>query len=89
MKLATGFAKRMKSNVVRVLAAAALAGGVMVAATPAAEAQHFAVGVRVGGPIIVRGGPVYRGYYDPYRYDRYREHEEWVRHHEYRYGYYR
>jgi len=85
MTLAHGFAKRMKSNIVRVLAAAALAGGVMVAATPAAEAQHFAVGVRIGGPVVVYGGPVHRPYYEPYRYDPY-----WRYHHDRFYrGYYR
>jgi hypothetical protein len=91
----------MKSNVVRALAAATLAGA-FLAASPAAQAQHFAVGVQVGGPRYVAGPPVYIGpdRYDRYRYDRIREreaferheafvrHEEWERAHRYDRGYY-
>ncbi len=46
----------MKLNAVKVLAAAPLAGGLLVAAAPAAQAQRFAVGYR-GGPRVFYGGP--------------------------------
>jgi hypothetical protein len=61
----------LKSKSVRFLAAATLAGAALTAAVPAAQAQHFAVGVRIGGPryfappppVVVYGGPtvVYGG----------------------------
>ncbi len=58
MKLAniTAKVKGMKFNAVKVLAAATLAGGLLVAAAPAAQAQRFAVGYR-GGPRVFYGGP--------------------------------
>jgi hypothetical protein len=45
----------MKLNAVRVLAAATLAGAVLVAAAPAAQAQR--VVVRFGGPRVFYAGP--------------------------------
>ena len=75
MKLSNVTAKLtcMKSKAVRVLAAAALAGGILTAAAPAAQAQRFAVGVRIGGPVYVAPRPpVYYGpgpvYVAPWRY---------------------
>ena len=47
--------KDMKFNAVKVLAAATLAGGLLVAAAPAAQAQRVVVGVR--GPRVFYGGP--------------------------------
>jgi len=54
--------KSMKAKVATVMAAGALAGALVMAA-PKAEAQGFAVGVRIGGPRYV-APPVY-GYYGP------------------------
>jgi hypothetical protein len=83
MKLANLKAKLtgMKSNAVRVLAAATLAGAVLAVAAPAAEAQR--VVVRYGGPryfapappIRVYGGPVLAPeyYHRDWRYD----HRDW------------
>jgi hypothetical protein len=83
MKLSNVTAKltSIKSNVVRVLAAATLAGAVLAVAAPSAEAQR--VVVRYGGPRVfvpappVRfyGGPVYFNGYDhhDWRYD----HRDW------------
>jgi hypothetical protein len=48
-------AKVMKLNAVKVLAAATLAGGLLMAAAPAAQAQRVVVGVR--GPRAFYGGP--------------------------------
>jgi hypothetical protein len=57
MKLAnlTANVKGMKFNAVKVLAAATLAGGLLMAAAPAAQAQRVFVGVR--GPRVFYGGP--------------------------------
>jgi hypothetical protein len=57
MKLANVIAnvKGMKFNAVKVLAAATLAGGLLVAAAPAAQAQRVVVGFR--GPRVFYGGP--------------------------------
>jgi hypothetical protein len=59
MKLADFTAKvtGMKFNAVRVLAAATLAGAVLIAAAPAAQAQHVRVMVGFGGPRVFVGGP--------------------------------
>ena len=59
----------MKFKVVGVLAAATLAGAVLVAGTPAAQAQGFGFGIRIGGPryyappppVAVYGRLGYRG----------------------------
>jgi hypothetical protein len=48
-------AKVMKLKAVKVLAAATLAGGLLMAAAPAAQAQRVVVGVR--GPRAFYGGP--------------------------------
>lgn len=72
----------MKSSVVKVLAATALAGAVLVAAAPAAQAQRVVVGVRFGGPgyvvapPVAYGYPVYVGprYYGWHGHDFYRGH---------------
>jgi hypothetical protein len=82
MKLSNAVTKLtcVKSTAVRVLAAATLAGAALIAATPAAEAQHFAIGVHIGGPRYVAPAPVYYGrepvYVAPRRFD---DHAEWVR----------
>ena len=89
MKLSNFFAKltNVKSNVVRVLAAATLAGAVLAVATPAAEAQRGVV-VRFDGPrhfvpappVRFYGGPVYAPGYPVYFHgDR-----EWRFRHEFR-----
>jgi hypothetical protein len=72
MKLANITAKvtGMKFNAVKVLAAATLAGGLLVAAAPAAQAQRVVVGFRgprvfYGGPRVVVAPPVV-AYGDPY-----------------------
>ena len=75
------------TKLTRVLAAVTFAGAILIAAAPAAEAQHFAVGVQIGGPRYVAPAPVYYGRgpvyvaprYDERRAERIR-HEEWVRH---------
>lgn len=82
MKLSNRFAKltSLKSNVVRTLAAATLAGAALMAATPAAEAQHFAVGVQFGGPRYFVPPPPPPPRFYGYGYDRfhdYRFHHEW------------
>ena len=83
MKLQTGLTC-MKSTAVRVLAAATLAGAILIAAAPAAEAQHLAIGVQIGGPRYVVPAPVYYGrepvYVAPRRFD---DHAEWVRRQEF------
>ncbi len=62
----------MKGKAVRVLAAGALAGAVLTAAAPAAQAQRFGIGVQFGGPRYfapppppprVYGYGYYNGYY--------------------------
>ena len=74
----------MKLTAVRVLAAATLAGAVLIAAAPAAEAQHFSVGVHIGGPQYIAPAPVYYGrepvYVAPQRFD---DHAEWARQQEF------
>jgi hypothetical protein len=57
MKLAnlTAKVKGMKFNAVKVLAAATLAGGLLMAAAPAAQAQRVFVGFH--GPRAFYGGP--------------------------------
>jgi hypothetical protein len=91
MKLAnlTAKVRGMKVNAVKVLAAATLAGGLLVAATPAAQAQRFVVGYRgprvfVGGPRVFVGQPVYGpAFYGGYGY----RHDDWrFRHDGYRRG---
>ena len=105
MKLSNVFAKLtcIKVNAVRVLATAAVAGAVFAAAAPAAEAQHFAVGVRIGGPVVVAPRPIYeRGpvfvepraygheFYgrDFYERRRFEEHEAFIRHEEWEHAHY-
>ena len=82
----------IKSTAVRVLSVAALAGAVLTAAAPAAQAQHVSFGIQVGGPRYVAPAPVYYGqtygpgYYDQRRIQEYREreaHEAWLRQQEY------
>ncbi|HEY5213121.1 MAG TPA: hypothetical protein VIJ38_08880 [Acidobacteriaceae bacterium] len=55
----------MKFNVYGVLAATTLAGAVLAAGAPAAQAQRFGVAVRIGGPRYYAPAPpvaVYGGY---------------------------
>lgn len=87
MKLSNVFAKLtcVESTAVRILAAATLAGAVLIAAAPVAEAQHFSVGVQIGGPRYVAPAPPV--YYDrepvyvaPRRFD---DHAEWMRRQEF------
>ena len=70
MKVANVIAKVKQLNVVKVLAAATLAGGLLVAAAPAAQAQRVVVGYRgarvfYGGPRVVVAPPVV-AYGNPY-----------------------
>jgi hypothetical protein len=60
----------MQSKAIKVLAAATLAVAVLAPA-PAARAQHFAVGVQIGGPRFVAPPPVFYGpgYYGYRRFD--------------------
>jgi hypothetical protein len=67
MKLSNLTAKLtgMKFKVGGVLAAATLAGAVLVAGTPAAQAQGFGFGIQIGGPRYYAPPPpvaVYGGY---------------------------
>ncbi len=75
----------MKSKVIRVLAAATLAGAVLTAAAPAAKAQHVVFGIQYGGqPYAQQGyyGQQYdNGYYSGYGDQR---RDEWRRRQEYR-----
>ena len=104
MKLSNLTAKLtcMKGKAVRVLAASALAGAVLTAAAPAAQAQRFAIGVQFGGPRYYAPAPprvygyvpgYYGSYYHPYyggdwRYRNYVRHEEWERYHYDRFRHY-
>jgi hypothetical protein len=70
MKLSNVFAKlTSKSNVVRTLAVTTLAGAALLAATPAAQAQHVAFGVQFGAPAYYAPAPAYYGY-DHNRWER-------------------
>ena len=102
MKLSHVFAKltsvsksaNIKRNALRALSVGTLAGAALLAATPAAQAQHFAADVRISGPhvyapaprpiIVERRGFYGGGFYGP-RYDGWREHEVFVRHEDFRF----
>jgi hypothetical protein len=81
----------LQNKAMKVLAAATLAGAMLTAAVPAAQAQRVVVGVGVGyrhfapaPPVRFYGGPVYRGpvYGGPvYDYGYY--HRDWRYRHEY------
>ena len=58
MKLSDVFAK-LTSGKAQILGGAAVAAAAMILAVPAANAQHFAVGVQIGGPRYVAPAPVY------------------------------
>jgi hypothetical protein len=85
MKLTTVTAM-LKSNAVKLLAGAALAGAVLTA-VPAAQAQRVVFGVQFGGPRYYAPPPVVYdrpGYYDNYRHfdgwrnrDDFRFHSDW------------
>lgn len=85
----------VKAMVAKGVTVGLLAGAFVLAAPAKADAQQFAVGVRVGYPAY--GYPAYgypaRGYYGPdyyarQRFEQERRHAEWVRAHEYnRYHY--
>ena len=81
MKLTT-FTTALRNNTVKLLAGAALAGGILTAA-PAAQAQRVFFGV--GGPRYFRPAPPVifygPGYYGP---DYWRFHRDWRFRHEYR-----
>jgi hypothetical protein len=84
MKL-TNLTTKMKSNAVRVLAAATLAGAFLAAAAPAAQAEQFGIGVRIGGPRYFVPPPPPPRFYGPvYGYYGWRAHEDWRFHHGYR-----
>lgn len=89
MKLSNLAAKltTVKSNVVRVVAAAALTGTVLAVATPAAEAQRGFY--RYGGPRVVVAAPPVRFYGGPVFAPRYPVyfHRDWrFEHRDWRYG---
>jgi hypothetical protein len=77
MKLST-LRTGLKSNALKLLAAATLAGAVFTVATPAAQAQQAFV--RFGGPhfyrpappIVIDRGPVYHYGWDHRRYEDWR-----------------
>ena len=71
----------VKAMVAKGVTVALLAGAFAMVAPAKAEAQQFAVGVRVGYPVYVGGyyGP---DYYARLRFEE-RRHAEWVRAHEY------
>jgi hypothetical protein len=95
MKLSNAATKLtcVKSTAIRALAAATFAGAILIAAAPAAEAQHLAIGVQIGGPRYVAPAPVYygndhfygndRGYIENRRFEEARRHEEWLRQQEF------
>ena len=66
MKLSNVFAEltSSKTRVLSVAGGLALAGAMLTAAAPAADAQQFGIGVQFGGPRYVAPvpPPVYRGY---------------------------
>jgi hypothetical protein len=86
----------VKAMVAKGVTVGLLAGAFVLAAPAKADAQQFAVGVRVGNPgyygYSANSYPVY-GYYGPdyyarLRFERERQHDEWVREHEFqRYHY--
>jgi hypothetical protein len=98
MKLSNLTAKLtcIKRNAARILSVAALAGATLAVAAPAAQAQQFGVGVRIGGPY--RPAPRFVvGYHDRFfaggrywqdrrAYDEYLRHREWERMHRERFG---
>jgi hypothetical protein len=86
----------IKAMVAKGVTVGLLAGAFVLTAPAKADAQQFAVGVRVGNPgyfgYPANGYPAY-GYYGPdyyarLRFERERQHDEWVREHEFqRYHY--
>jgi hypothetical protein len=72
----------VKAMVAKGVTVALLAGAFAMVAPVKAEAQQFAIGVRVGYPVYARGyyGP---DYYARQRFEQERRHAEWVRAHEY------
>ena len=78
MKLSNLTAKLtcIKRNAFRILSVAALAGATLAAAAPAAQAQQFGVGVRIGGPYR----PAPRFFADGRYWQDRRAHEEFLRH---------
>lgn len=79
MRLTTLKAKfaGMKHKTLKGMAVAAVAGAALMATAPAAQAQRFFVGVRVGAPVYVAPPPpvVYVGpaYYGPHYRDWHRD----------------
>jgi len=98
MKLSNLTAKLtcIKRNAFRIFTVAALAGATLAATAPAAQAQQFGVGIRVGGPYrtaprFYPAAPV--GFYaegrywaDRRAYDDFCHHRDWARFHHDRYG---
>ena len=89
--------RNLNGKATRTLGAMALAGAAL-ATVPAAQAQHFAVGVQFGGPRYYAPapppprflGPAYGygpgpGYWEHRRYEDWRRHE-WFAHHDRFYG---
>ncbi|WP_353069770.1 hypothetical protein RBB75_05065 [Tunturibacter empetritectus] len=81
----------VKAMVAKGVTVGLLAGAFVLAAPVKADAQQFAVGVRVGYPAYY-GYPAYRcygpDYYARQRFEQERRHDEWVRAHEFeRYHY--
>jgi uncharacterized membrane protein len=88
MKVTT-ITKQLKMRTIGLLAAATLAGAVLTAAAPAAQAEQFGVGIRIGGPRYFAPVPPPRVYVaPPYGYPLYgygwRPREEWRLHHGFR-----
>jgi hypothetical protein len=73
----------VKSNAIRVLAAATLAGAFLAAAAPAAQAQRVVLGVGFGGPRYFAPAPPVRFYGGPVYGYGYGYHPDWRFHHDY------
>ena len=86
----------IKRNAFRILSVAALAGAILTAAAPAAQAQQFGATVYVGGPYrgAPRFAPVYydrffadgRYWQDHRVYEEFLRHRDWERFHHDRFG---
>ena len=79
----------LKGMVAKGMMAAMVAGALMVAAPAKAEAQGFAVGVRVGGPYYAHRDFAFERRQEFLRREAFLRHEEWLRAHRFErpYGY--
>jgi hypothetical protein len=79
MKLTT-VTTMLKSNAVKLLTGAALAGAVLTAAAPAAQAQRVVFGVQLGGPRYYAPAPPvvfgHPGFYGDRHFDGWRDRDD-------------